>query len=83
MFPTSTTTIHWEAIKAANTGRGFQCVEPACCRVRDFEVVDAHPFGVLLKWEKDGAATSQVLFKRMGPTPSLKALTLLRYTICT
>ena len=45
------------------------------CRVRDFEVVDIFPFGVAFDWEKDGEATSTVLFERNCPIPSAKVLT--------
>ncbi len=48
------------------------------CRVRDFEVIEAFPFGIQFEWEKDGEHTTSVLFERMGPIPSAKMLTFFR-----
>jgi heat shock protein 4 len=46
--------------------------------VREFEVIDAFPFGVAFSWEKDGETTTTVLFERNGPIPSTKLLTFYR-----
>lgn len=51
------------------------------CRVRDFEVVDIFPFGIVFDWEKDGEATFTVLFERNCPIPSAKVLTFHRYDL--
>ena len=48
------------------------------CRVRDFEVIEAFPFGNEFQWEKDGERTSSTLFERNGPIPSAKMLTFFR-----
>ena len=47
-------------------------------RVRDFEVIDAFPFGIQFSWEKDGETTTTVLFERNGQIPSAKMLTFFR-----
>ncbi len=47
-------------------------------RVRDFEVIDAFPFGIQFSWDKDGEQTTTVLFERNGPIPSAKMLTFFR-----
>lgn len=51
-------------------------------RVRDFEVIEAFPFGIQFEWEKDGEHTTSVLFERMGPIPSAKMLTFFRSASC-
>ena len=51
-------------------------------RVRDFEVIDAFPFGIQFSWEKDGEPTTTVLFERNGPIPSAKMLTFFRCGAC-
>lgn len=48
------------------------------CRVRDFEVMDIYPYGIQLSWEKDGVPTSNIVFDRNGPIPSVKSLTFYR-----
>ena len=51
----------------------------ACVRrVRDFEVIDAFPFGIQFSWERDGEQTTTVLFERNGPIPAAKMLTFFR-----
>ncbi len=47
-------------------------------RVRDFEVIDAFPFGIQFSWERDGEQTTTVLFERNGPIPAAKMLTFFR-----
>ncbi len=49
-----------------------------CQQVRDFEVIDACPFPVDFRWEKDGKPTSQRLFERDSAFPAAKMLTFLR-----
>jgi heat shock protein 4 len=53
-------------------------VQFVVCRVRDFEVIEAFPFGIGFQWEKDGERTTSTLFERNGPIPSAKMLTFFR-----
>ena len=46
--------------------------------MRDFEVIDAFPFGIQFSWEKDGETTTTVLFEHNGQIPSAKMLTFFR-----
>lgn len=46
--------------------------------MRDFEVIDAFPFGIQFSWERDGEQTTTVLFERNGPIPAAKMLTFFR-----
>jgi len=50
--------------------------------VRDFEVIDAFPFGIQFSWERDGEQTTTVLFERNGPIPAAKMLTFFRCAAC-
>ncbi|EIE18231.1 heat shock protein 70E [Coccomyxa subellipsoidea C-169] len=52
-------------------------------RVRDFEVIEAFPFGIEFQWDKDGERITSVLFERNGPIPSAKMLTFFRNTAFT
>ncbi|KAK9827583.1 hypothetical protein WJX81_000587 [Elliptochloris bilobata] len=72
----------------SRTLNATECVSRGCAlncamlspifRVRDFEVIDAFPFGIQFTWEKDGEPTTTVLFERNGPIPSAKMLTFFR-----
>ena len=46
--------------------------------MRDFEILEAFPFGITFSWEKDGEPNQSVLFERNGPIPSVKMLTFMR-----
>lgn len=72
----------------SRTMHAKECVSRGCAlqcamlspifRVREFEVLDMNPFPIALTWERDGASTTQVLFPRGNPLPSLKMLTFTR-----
>lgn len=47
--------------------------------MRDYEVVDAYPFGVSFKWDKDGEIVTSEVFERNGLIPRAKMLTFFRY----
>ncbi len=53
------------------------CPCPAA-QVREFEVIDAAPYAVEFRWDKDGEPASQLLFEKNSPFPSAKMLTFLR-----
>ena len=47
-------------------------------RVRDFEVIDKAPYGVVFSWEKDGKVVESNVFDRNSSTPSVKAISVSR-----
>ena len=48
------------------------------CRVRDFEVIDKAPYGVVFSWEKDGKLVESNAFERNSSIPSVKAISVFR-----
>lgn len=69
------------AKEAVSRGAALNCAMLSpIFRVRDFEVVEACPYGVEVAWAKPdtGERTSTLLFERGGPVPSAKVLTFVR-----
>ena len=57
---------------------GRQHTQQCLYRVRDFQVIDASPFGFAFTWDKDGTPTTSTLFERGSSFPNSKVLTLNR-----
>mmetsp|Transcript_37740 Transcript_37740/g.84112 ORF Transcript_37740/g.84112 Transcript_37740/m.84112 type:complete len:814 (+) Transcript_37740:104-2545(+) len=65
--------------ECVSRGAALQCamLSPVF-KVREFEVIDACPYTVEFRWDKDGEVAAQRLFERNAPFPSAKMLTFLR-----
>ena len=71
--------VSWR-VTSASAGDDFhRCSATALhCRVRDFEVIDKAPYGVVFSWEKDGKVVESNVFDRNSSTPSVKAISVSR-----
>ena len=43
--------------------------------MRDFQLIDASPFGFSFTWEKDGQPFTNTIFERGCPLPNSKVVT--------